>query len=110
MPVKELSQQCQKCHGHLYIWHEPENSDNPYMVACFDCGKVYYYGADAKEVAKWDEPGRVAATADTGITMQEAYQSNKTRTSCVACGQPTVQKAVLMSSIQYCSCVENLPT
>lgn len=45
--------------------------------------------------------------AKAGLDGKQAYEVNKFRDTCVLCGQPTVEKAVMVSTINYCPCVED---
>jgi len=47
-------------------------------------------------------PNEAISVTSVTQTPQETYQQNKTSSTCVGCGAPTIQIAVLSSIIGYC--------
>ena len=52
-------------------------------------------------------------TSETEVTVsnipwRDAYEANKTRSTCIVCGKKTKSTAVLASVVQTCTCVDEL--
>lgn len=52
-------------------------------------------------------------TKETEVTVEnihwkDAYEANKTRDTCIICGNDTVNKTIFSSTIKYCPCVDEL--
>jgi hypothetical protein len=46
--------------------------------------------------------------ARPGIHWREAYETNKTRETCIICGKTLIEKPVFSTIIKTCSCVDIL--
>lgn len=114
---------CKVCKGKLYqtkyeVMDAGGSIESRFTIACDKCGKVITDTDDFTYfkylVGKLWESTEHSTTKQTGkskslMTMSQAYELNKTRQRCAACGQDTKPNYVLTPYIMYCECVERLP-
>lgn len=107
---------CKKCGRVFYKGDSVMEAARHFKIGSFGhkkTGKVVF-GPTRQELEDAIDVGPGEVTEEhvetpPQYTMMQAYEANKKRNTCVACGKPTVLNRMLTPAFKYCPCVEHLP-